>query len=156
MCPHPLIRNYRWTAESLPLGFASLAKAARDEGYLFLARLQEEWSSGAIRFAGPGECLFISEIEDSLVGICGICRDPYQSDLNVGRLRHMYVDKPFRCQGIAKGLVRACLAYSGKKFRLIRLSIPAVNPMVGRLYEQLGFQPVTADGERVTHVFLNQ
>jgi GNAT superfamily N-acetyltransferase len=148
----PAIRISRWVGENLPLGLASLAKAAQTEGYLFLARLQDEWSSGALRFADPGECLFIAEIEDSLIGVAGICRDPYQKDPNVGRLRHVYVDKPFRSQGIARGLVRACLACSGAKFRVIRLSTSALNPMAARLYEQLGFQPIVADGERATHI----
>jgi GNAT superfamily N-acetyltransferase len=147
------IRISRWTEESLPLGLASLAKAAQDEGYLFLSRLQNEWSNGAIRFAGPGECLFIAEIGDGLVGIGGIYRDPYQFDPDVGRLRHVYVHRSFRSRGIARGLVRSLLVYSGTKFRVIRLSTSALNPMAGRLYEQLGFQPVAADGERVTHTF---
>jgi GNAT superfamily N-acetyltransferase len=147
------IRIDRWTEEHLPPGLVSLAKVARTEGYLFLARLQDEWSGGGARFAGPGECLFIVETGESLIGIGGICRDPYQKDPDIGRLRHVYVDKPFRFQGIARGLVRACLACSGTKFRVIRLSTSALNPAAGRLYEQLGFQPIVADGERVTHIF---
>jgi GNAT superfamily N-acetyltransferase len=153
MSAPPDIKCSRWTDERLPSGLASLAKAARDEGHLFLARLLDEWSSGALRFAGPGECLFIAEIGDRLVGISGICRDPYQSDPNVGRLRHVYVDKPFRSRGIASALIRACLACSGARFRVIRLSTNILNPTAGRLYEQLGFQPIAADGERATHVF---
>ena len=141
----------RWTEEGLPSGLALLANAAQAEGFQFLRRLKDEWVSRAVQFSGPGECLFIAEIADNLVGIAGICRDPYQSDPNVGRLRHVYVDKPFRSRGIATGLVRTCLAFSGTKFRMIRLCIPAINPTAGRLYEHLGFQPVAAEGERVTH-----
>jgi GNAT superfamily N-acetyltransferase len=146
------IRIFRWIDENLPLGFASLEKAAQTEGYLFLARLQGEWAGGA-RFVGPGECLFIAEIGDSLIGISGICRDPYQLDPNVGRLRHVYVDRPFRSQGIGRALINACLVCSGSKFRVIRLSTSALNPTAARCYEQLGFQPIAADGERVTHIF---
>jgi GNAT superfamily N-acetyltransferase len=153
MSAPPEIRSTRWTEEGLPSGLVSLARAAQDEGYLFLARLKDEWASGAMRFAGPGECLFVAVIGDGLVGIGGICRDPYLSDPNTGRLRHVYVDKPFRSRGIARGLVRACLACSGTTFRVIRLSTSTLNPMAGRLYEQLGFQPVAADGERVTHIY---
>jgi GNAT superfamily N-acetyltransferase len=151
MSAPPEIRSFRWTTEDLPLGLASLAEAAQDEGYLLLARLKAEWAGGAMRFAGPGECLFVAEIGDGLVGISGICRDPYQLDPSVGRLRHVYVDKPFRSRGIARALVRACLACSGTKFRVIRLSTNTLNPMAGCLYEQLGFQPITVDGERATH-----
>jgi GNAT superfamily N-acetyltransferase len=145
------IRISRWTGEIIPPGLSLLATAARAEGYLFLARLQDEWASGAIRFAGQGECLFVAEIGNDLVGIGGICCDPYQLDSSVGRLRHVYIDKVFRSQGIGRELVRACLTCSGAQFRLIRLSTSELNPMAGRFYQQLGFQPVTSKGERVTH-----
>jgi GNAT superfamily N-acetyltransferase len=141
----------RWTEETLPTGLSLLAKAAMAEGYLFLARMQDEWASGTARFAGQGECLFVAEIGNNLVGIGGICCDPYQSDTNVGRLRHVYVDKALRSQGIGRELVRACLTFSGTQFRLIRLSTSELNPMAGRFYQQLGFQPVAAKGQRVTH-----
>jgi GNAT superfamily N-acetyltransferase len=145
-------RTFRWTESALPIGIVSLTKEALDEGYLFLARLQDEWSSGAVRFDGPGECLFFAEAGNKLVGVGGICRDPYQSDAGVGRLRHVYVNRSFRLQGIARGLVGSCLACSGKHFRVIRLSTSLLNPMAGRLYEKIGFQPVTVDDERVTHL----
>jgi GNAT superfamily N-acetyltransferase len=153
MRARPEIRISRWIDECLPLGLAPLANAAQGEGFLFLGRLQDEWASGDNRFAGLGECLFLAEIGDDLVGISGICRDPYQLDPNVGRLRHVYVDKSFRSRGIARMLVRACLACSGTNFRVIRLSTSTLNPMAGRLYEQLGFRPLAADSERATHTF---
>jgi GNAT superfamily N-acetyltransferase len=132
-------RTFRWTESALPIGIVSLTKEALDEGYLFLARLQDEWSSGAVRFDGPGECLFFAEAGNKLVGVGGICR-------------HVYVNRSFRLQGIARGLVGSCLACSGKHFRVIRLSTSLLNPMAGRLYEKIGFQPVTVDDERVTHL----
>jgi ribosomal protein S18 acetylase RimI-like enzyme len=145
------IRTFRWSESSLPAGIAALAKAALDEGYSFLGRLQDEWSSGAVRFDGPGECLFCSEVGNKLVGVGGICRDPYLLDASIGRLRHVYVDRPFRLRGIAGSLVSTCLAHSGKHFRVIRLSTSALNPTAARLYEKIGFQPRTIDGERLTH-----
>jgi GNAT superfamily N-acetyltransferase len=148
----PEIRISRWTEDYLPLGLSLLEKSAREEGYSFLTRLQDEWSSAAIRFAAPGECLFIAEIESGLVGIGGISRDPYQLEPDVGRLRHVYVDRPFRSRGVATLLVSACLACTGTKFRVIRLSTSALNPTAGRLYEQLGFRTIAADGERATHL----
>jgi GNAT superfamily N-acetyltransferase len=156
-------RISRWTAGTLPSGLSRLAAAARNEGHPFLIRLQDEWRNGANRFAGPDECLFIAETasaEDAdgkirstetagtVAGIAGISRDPYQAAPNVGRPRHVYVDKPYRSQGIANTLVRACLTCSG--FQIIRLS--TTNPVAARLYERLGFQPATTDGERMTHL----
>jgi hypothetical protein len=121
MFARPEITISRWTVGSLPPGLSRLTKAAVDEGCLFLGRLQDEWVSGSNRFAGPGECLFIAETASvetpgSLVGISGICRDPYQIAPDVGRLRHVYVDRPYRNRGIARELVRGCLACSGTRF----------------------------------------
>jgi GNAT superfamily N-acetyltransferase len=152
MSSFPEVSYSHWTGETLPSDLMPLVKAACDEGYRFLARLEDEWRSGALRFAGPGECLFIAEAGNRLVGIGGICRDPYQSDDAVGRLRHLYVDRPSRFRGIGRGIVCACLAYSRAKFRVIRLSINAINPTAGRFYEQLGFRPIAVDGERATHL----
>lgn len=128
-----------------------MANTAEDEGHHFLFRLQEEWLSGAVRFDGPGECLFIAEREDRLVGIAGICRDPYQQADNVGRLRHVYVDRSVRSRGVATSLVSACLAQTERRFCIIRLS--TLNPAAARLYEQLGFERFSVEGERATHVF---
>jgi GNAT superfamily N-acetyltransferase len=145
------IRTSRWTEPFLPAGIDRLAKNAADEGHAFLFRLQDEWLSGAVRFKGPGECLFIAESGDKLVGIAGICRDPYQHADNVGRLRHLYVHTSVRSQGVARCLVSACLAQTGKYFWIVRLS--TLNPAAAHLYEQLGFDRFSVEGERATHVF---
>jgi GNAT superfamily N-acetyltransferase len=142
-------RIVRWTEPSLPAGVPALAKIARDEGYDFVARWEAEWSSGAARFDGPGECLFLAIIENQLAGISGICCDPYQGEADVGRLRHVYVDPQFRSRGLASRLVRACVDCTGSHFRVIRLNTQ--NPAAARVYERLGFQPITIEGERMTH-----
>jgi ribosomal protein S18 acetylase RimI-like enzyme len=139
----------RWTDLAPPAEIPALATAARNEGHDFLLRFEAEWSSGVFRFDEPGECLFVAEIGDRLVGLGGICRDPYQHDLSVGRLRHVYVAIGFRSRGIAERLVRSCLACTGSHFRIIRLK--TINPVAARLYERIGFQPRLVDGERMTH-----
>jgi GNAT superfamily N-acetyltransferase len=126
-----------------------LAETAREEGHAFVSRFEEEWSSGAARFDGPGECLFIAAAEHEIAGISGICRDPYQREPDVGRLRHVYVEPRFRSRGLAGRLVRACLECTGSHFRVIRLNTS--NPIAARVYERLGFQPATIPGERMTH-----
>jgi GNAT superfamily N-acetyltransferase len=145
------IRTSRWTGPFLPAGVDRLAKSAADEGYPFLFRLHDEWLNGAVCFKGPGECLFIAESGDELVGIAGICRDPYQHADSVGRLRHVYVDRSVRSRGVARGLVSACLAHTGRHFCIVRLS--TLNPAAAHLYEQLGFKQFFIEGERATHVF---
>jgi GNAT superfamily N-acetyltransferase len=139
----------RWTKASLPPGLKELAIAARQDGHEFLFRFEAEWTNGALRFDGPGECLFIARAGSALVGVGGICRDPYQDHADVGRLRHVYVDRDFRSRGLARELVLACLACTGAYFRIIRLK--TVNPVAGRLYERLGFDVVTVEGQPMTH-----
>ena len=140
----------RWTKPFLPAGLSALAEAARRDGHEFLFKFEAEWLSGALRFDGPGECLFIAELGSKLVGVSGICRDPYQEHADVGRLRHVYVDIDFRSRGLARRLVLACLACIGSHFRIIRLS--TTNPVAACLYERLGFEAVAIDGEPVTHI----
>jgi GNAT superfamily N-acetyltransferase len=139
----------RWTKPVLPRDLQALAEAARRDGYEFLLKFQTEWSSGALRFDGPGECLFIAELGRRLIGMSGICRDPYQDHPDVGRLRHVYVEAEFRSRGLARELVLACLACTATHFRIIRLNTS--NPVAARLYERLGFQAVAIEGEPVTH-----
>jgi GNAT superfamily N-acetyltransferase len=145
------IRTSRWTEPFLPAGVDRLSNNAADEGHPFLFRLQDEWLSRAVCFKRPGECLFIAESEDKLVGIAGICRDPYQHADNVGRLRHVFVDTSVRSRGVARCLVSACLAQTARHFCIVRLS--TLNPAAARLYEQLGFERFSVEGERATHVF---
>jgi GNAT superfamily N-acetyltransferase len=114
-----------------------LAQSARREGHEFLFRMEAEWLDGTLRFDGPGECLFIARHGDKLIGLSGICRDPYQPRDDVGRLRHVYVERPFRSRGLARELVFACLAATGARFHIIRLK--TLNPVAARLYERVGF-----------------
>ena len=140
----------RWTQPTLPLGLRILAESARREGHEFVFRFEAEWLDGTRRFDGPGECLFIARSEGRVVGVSGICRDPYQQDHDVGRLRHVYVDAVFRSRGLGRDLVLACLASTGAHFRIIRLK--TLNPGAARLYEHLGFCAVTGDNPSATHV----
>jgi len=139
-----------WTEPELRLGFRELADAARREGHEFLFRMETEWREGGLRFDSPGECLFIARLESGLVGLSGICRDPYQPREDIGRLRHVYVDASFRSRGLGRRLVLACLATAGARFHSIRLK--TLNPVAAGLYERIGFHAVLEDGEPVTHV----
>ncbi len=140
----------RWTQPALPLGLRNLAESARLEGHEFVFRFEAEWLDRTCRFDGPGECLFIARSGQRIVGVSGICRDPYQQDPDVGRLRHVYVDAAFRSRGLGRELVFACLASTGTHFRIIRLK--TVNPVAARIYERLGFCAVTKDSQSATHV----
>ena len=51
-------------------------------------------------------------MEESLIGIAGLNRDPYLSDKNIGRVRHLYISKAFRRNGYARLLMISCLIAS--------------------------------------------
>jgi ribosomal protein S18 acetylase RimI-like enzyme len=126
-----------------------LAEDARRDGHEFLVKFDDEWTRGVLRFDGPGECLFIATVGSALVGISGICRDPYQDQPDVGRLRHVYVAREYRSRGLGRALVLACLVCTGGHFRIIRLK--TANPVAARLYERLGFDAAAAASEPMTH-----
>lgn len=117
---------------------AALADEAWGEGYPFVERMLADWRSGEYLFDGPGEQLLGAFDEDRIIGFCGLGRDPFIKG-PVGRIRHLYVSRPFRCTGIAKLLVLKVLDGAEAFFPRIRLrSTPAA---VG-FYEHLGFLPV--------------
>ncbi len=76
--------------------FADLLNEGEAAGYRFLRRVIEEWDAGVNRFAGHGEALFAAEIDDRLVGVCGLSVDPYLNIPRIGRLRNVYVLAEYR------------------------------------------------------------
>ena len=78
---------------------SELAREGEAEGFRFLPRLMDEWSSGANRFDQPGEAFFIVTDGGPIVAVCGLNIDPYQTDPGVARLRHLYVRRPARNVG---------------------------------------------------------
>jgi len=111
------------------------------EGFKFVARLCEEWRSGANRFDAPGEGLFVAQNSTGIVGVCGLNRDPYVDDLAIGRVRHLYVSPSCRRQGIGRALVTTVTEAARIRFRMIRLR---TTPDAGSFYRALGFQCVSS------------
>lgn len=144
----------RQPPELLPQDFAELACLALDENLDFIAKFIALWHGRNMRFSHPGEGLFgawITEADqEKLVGLAGVMQDPYLTDPAIARLRHVYVAPAYRGHGIAEALVSACLAQAHGHFEIIRLNAIAAN--AARLYERLGFRPVTDDGQRATHI----
>jgi ribosomal protein S18 acetylase RimI-like enzyme len=68
-------------------------------------------------------------------------RDPYLDDATVGRLRNLYVSPSWRGRGLGASLTRRVIELAPAAFRLLRLR--AADQRAARLYERLGFAPVT-------------
>jgi GNAT superfamily N-acetyltransferase len=119
--------------------FADVLAEGEASGYRFLLRVIEEWEAGVNRFAGHGEALFAAEIDDRLVGICGLSVDPYLNRPRIGRLRNVYVLADSRRHGIGRRLIAEAIAAARGHFDRLRLRAEEEGP--ARLYESLGFRP---------------
>ena len=127
---------------TLPMGeFEALEREARAEGYEFVDRTVRNWLAGRDRFDGPGAFLCGCFDGAVLIAIGGLSRDPYLNDPLVGRLRRIYVRPAWRRHGVGMHMVEYLLAEAKRKFQVVRLR--AENDHAARLYERLGFSPVT-------------
>jgi GNAT superfamily N-acetyltransferase len=127
---------------------APIQEAAQAEAVRFIDRLVAEYVAGINCFNQPGEVLFGMFEDQHLVGIGGLNRDPYHSDQNYGRVRHVYVLPAYRRLGIARLLMIEIINAATGVFEV--LTLYTSNPDAARLYDQLGF--VAVPEERTTHV----
>ena len=125
-----------------------LSAEAASEGFGFVDRLIEDWLNGANRFEKPGELLLGGFREGSLLAVCGLNRDPYIDRSQVGRLRHLYVLRSARGEGIASALVRRVLSEAKGVFPIVRLRTHTRE--AAEFYGRLGFVQIT--DETSTHV----
>ena len=65
---------------ALPEDFATLRQAAETEDHRHMARLEDEFVSGAQRFDRDGEVLLAAFADGRLVGIGGLTREPGAPD----------------------------------------------------------------------------
>lgn len=127
---------------SLPIpGFDKLSKEAAADGHLFLNRMDVDWADGENQFSDPGELMLGVFDGEQLIAVGGLNICPYSDDLEIGRLRHLYVLKLFRKEGVAKTLVTEILAAAAGNFKIVRLR--TINPAAIALYEKHGFSRST-------------
>jgi len=129
-------------------GYDALLRESVAEGHGMLERLRDGWRNGTNRFSQPGEALLGAFDGAILMGICGRNIDPYRSNRQVGRIRHLYVSLAGRRQGLGRLLVTS-LAEGARPF-FDRLNVRAPEAAHG-FYERLGFMRVDDDPD-VTHV----
>lgn len=125
--------------------FAPILAEAEQAGGPFMLRVRDEWLSGVQRFDGPEEFLLGAWDGDLLVGVGGVSRDPYDPKPGLGRVRHIYVLRERRGQGIGRALLEALIAGARPNFTVLRLRTR--NPAAAALYEALGFLTSASDDE---------
>ncbi|MDX1439587.1 MAG: GNAT family N-acetyltransferase [Rubricoccaceae bacterium] len=151
---HRLMRKNRIRIKrvyKLPAGFDELVAESVTEGCRFLVRLRSEFNSGLNRFAKRGEQLLVARIGDSIVGVCGLNRDPYTPDCGVGRVRHLYVLSKYRRRGVARALVSHVVLAADGVFKALRLRTDS--NVADRFYQAMGFVRSDVD-PTATHVHL--
>jgi ribosomal protein S18 acetylase RimI-like enzyme len=126
-----------------------LLAASEAEGFEFVRRVVNEWETGANRFSREGEALLGCFLDGRLVAICGLTRDPYQSEATVGRLRNLYVLPEYRGREIGTALARRVIELAGSAYEVLRLR--AATPRAATLYDRLGFTSTT-ELANCTHV----
>ncbi|NKM25959.1 GNAT family N-acetyltransferase [Rhizobium laguerreae] len=134
--------DIRRIRDRLPQEIADLESEARREGYRHVARLIDEWSTGAVRFDRDGERLLGAYADDALVGIGGITVDPVMS--GALRMRRFYIRPAMRGRGIGRMLALALLDHA-RSFCTV-VTVHAGNDTAAKFWESLGFQPYGRDG----------
>ena len=130
--------------EDLPVGFDTLRREARAEGYRFIERLAAEWQSRTTRFDREGEALLAARVNGVLAGIGGLTLDPVIT--GAVRMRRFYVRPAFRRGGIGRELATALLARVPASRLITVNAAPASVPF----WDSLGFTPDLRDGH--THI----
>jgi GNAT superfamily N-acetyltransferase len=125
------------------LELAPLISASREEGYLFLVRLEHEYLSGRIRFDAAGETLLGIFENSVLVGIGGPTRDPDSNVEGAGRVRHVYVLPESRHRGIGKMLLAEIELRARTHFNALVLRTD--NMAAAQFYQRVGYEPVDSD-----------
>lgn len=119
-----------------PEVFAPLRQESEAEGLRMLQRLEQNWLSGHNRFDQPGERVLAAMLGNQLVGVCGRNRDPFDPVARAGRVRHLYVSRAFRRQGVGAKLLHAIIADAGQYFDYLNTHAPQ---SAWHFYQQLGF-----------------
>ncbi|QJX07183.1 MULTISPECIES: GNAT family N-acetyltransferase [Rhizobium] len=142
--------NIRRLRDRLPQEIADLESEARQEGYLHITRLIDEWSTGDNRFQRDGERLLGAYVDDALAGIGSMTVETAMS--GVLRMRRFYVRPATRGRGIGRILALALLDHA-RSFCTV-VTVHAGNDGAAKFWESLGFQPHGRDG--YTHLLALQ
>jgi predicted kinase/GNAT superfamily N-acetyltransferase len=98
-----------------------LVQESEAEGFSMLRRFVDEYAAGAIEL-NTARGFFLGAFDAGrLVAIGGVTPDPYIDDAQIGRLRHLYVERAYRRRGVGRQLVRALEERSRPTYSGLRL-----------------------------------
>lgn len=123
---------------------APLISASREEGFLFLVRLEHEYLSGKVRFDAAGEILLGVFENSQLVAVGGLTRDSDSEVQSAGCVRDVYVLPVHRRRGIGKLLVAEIEQRARGHFKTLILRTG--NMAAANFYNRIGYETLTPDG----------
>jgi GNAT superfamily N-acetyltransferase len=125
-----------------------LATIAAAEGFQFLGRLIIELENGWLQLGEPAEFFLCVVLDARLVAVGGVTPDPYVTDAQVGRLRHVYVHPDYRGMNLGRLLVRELESRAATAYPILRLRTDTIR--AARFYESLGYR--VTNSAHATHV----
>jgi ribosomal protein S18 acetylase RimI-like enzyme len=125
-----------------------LVEESAREGFRHLDRLINDYAAGINQFDQDGEALFIAYLDQDIVGVCGLNRDPNSNCADTGRVRRLYVLPSVRRFGIGRRLMDVVIAEAGKSYHMLVLKTD--NPQADLFYRSIGFS-IHTDSAAHTH-----
>jgi GNAT superfamily N-acetyltransferase len=122
---------------------ASLISASREEGFLFLVRLEHEYLSGKVRYDGSGETLLGVFENSRLIAVGGLTQETDSDVPCTGRVRDVYVLPECRLRGIGKALLAELERRARPHFKVLVLRTSGV--AIARFYERVGYSRAKAN-----------
>lgn len=110
-------------------------------------RLVADFKSGSNRFDALGEALFVHLVDNSVVAVAGLNREPDKSLPRAGRIRRLYVMPDFRGKGLGRRLVDGIMSAAMPDFGMLTVNVGKLD--ADGFYEHLGF--ISVDHPSVTH-----
>jgi ribosomal protein S18 acetylase RimI-like enzyme len=141
------MRIEAWRATSFNDDLRALVAEACAEGFGWMGDLEPVFT--ARPFDRTGEGLFLAWAGERLAGVAVISEDHHLQDGETGRLRFIYVSRPFRGRGLAEALTSRCLDQAGRRWKVIRLHTE--NSSAARLYARHGFVALDQASAQATH-----
>jgi GNAT superfamily N-acetyltransferase len=130
------------------LDWAEILRASRAEGHNMVCRLVEEFHAGVNRFDAEGELLCAHFLDQVVIAVAGLNREPDRLYACAGRIRRLYVLPRFRGKGLARGLVAELARLAFPTFSKLTVNVGTSDAR--GFYECLGFEPVQHAG--ITHI----
>ena len=130
-----------------PTELDHLVGRSLEEGFRFVQRLRDEYTSGQNRFDRPGEALLTARELQTVIAVIGLNLDPHGRP-GVMRVRRFYVLPEHRSVGLGQKMLLEVIELA-RMANAQTLELSTDHPRASRFYERNGFEVIRA--EHATH-----